>query len=150
MVRVAGVVPAWTCAQGGPYPTPGLWERPFLALSGLSFYADNWRSVCTTSTRSRRASMTASMDWSANGVSSITSACLRHSTPAVALEWSSSVNRRLASARDMARPAPMTAKLSWITLAAHDVRTRSHAARNDSHVALTRTAPLRVMSTFSP
>jgi hypothetical protein len=38
------------------------------------------------------ASITASMDWYAIGVSSMTSASLRHSTP-VGLAWSSKVNR---------------------------------------------------------
>src|SRR5213596_2544786 len=52
------------------------------------------------------ASITASMDLYAMGVSSMTFASLRHSTPAVALAWSSSVKRRFASVRDMARPAP--------------------------------------------
>ena len=40
------------------------------------------------------------------GVSSIPAASLRHSTPAVARTWSSSVMRRFASGRDIARPAP--------------------------------------------
>src|SRR3954447_25386559 len=63
-------------------------------------------SVWTTSTRSLCAAITASIDLYAAGVSSITSSSLRHSIPSVAFTWSSSVKRRFASVRDIARPAP--------------------------------------------
>src|SRR5260370_38380298 len=53
------------------------------------------RNVCTTSTRSRCASITASMDLYAIGVSSVTSASLRHSTQAEGLQ----VRAQVAAAR---------------------------------------------------
>src|SRR5271157_4341849 len=117
------------------------------------FTQTTWRNVCTTSTRSRCASITASMDLYAIGVSSMTSASLRHSTPAVALAWSSKVKRRLASVRDMARPAPwlQLMKLSGLPLP----RTMYERAPMlpgmiPMSPSRARTAPLRVMNTFSP
>src|SRR5438094_7054650 len=88
MVRVAGVEPAWTCAQDmwvAATLHPDLKRGHFTPLPLYPFTHTTWRKVCTTSTRSRCASITASMDLYAIGVSSITSASLRHSTPAVAL-----------------------------------------------------------------
>jgi hypothetical protein len=61
---------------------PGLWERVFQPSPVCPFTQTTWRNVCTASTRSRCASITASMDLYAIGVSSMTSASLRHSTPA--------------------------------------------------------------------
>ena len=91
---------------GGRYPTPGSDERAFQPSPAYPFTHTTWRNVWTISTRSLCASITASIDLYAIGVSSITSASLRHSTPAVAWTWSSSVKRRFASRRDIARPAP--------------------------------------------
>ena len=52
---------------GGRYPTPGLWlskpeERAFQPSPVYPFTHTTWRNVCTTSTRSRCASITASID----------------------------------------------------------------------------------------
>src|SRR5262249_5855247 len=87
LVRVAGVEPAWTCAQNmwvAATLHPDLEERTFRPSPSYPFTHTTWRSICTTSTRSRCASITASIDLYAIGVSSMTSASLRHSTPAVA------------------------------------------------------------------
>src|SRR5262249_38248678 len=46
---------------------------------------------------------------------------------------------RLPTRHGPARPLATTHEAFRIALAAHDVRTRAHAAGNDSHVALTRT-----------
>src|SRR5437667_11525249 len=91
---------------GGRYPTPGSEERAFAASLFYPFTHTTWRNVCTTSTRSRCASITASMDLYAIAVSSMTSDSLRHPPPAVALAWHSKVKRRSASLLDLARPAP--------------------------------------------
>src|ERR1043166_6694435 len=84
MVRVAGVEPAWTCAQDmwvaatlHPDLVVENWERAFQPSPFYPFTQTTWRNVCTTSTRSRCASITASMDLYAIGVSSMTSASLR-------------------------------------------------------------------------
>ena len=53
---------------GGHYPTPGLLERAFQPSPVYPFTQTTWRRVCTTSTRSRCASITASMDLYAIGV----------------------------------------------------------------------------------
>jgi hypothetical protein len=63
---------------GGCYPTPELRERALQPSPVYPFTRTTWRNVCTTSTKSRCASITASMDLYAIGVSSITSASLRH------------------------------------------------------------------------
>src|SRR5215813_8565491 len=156
LVRVAGVEPAWTCSQGmwvAATLHPDFGEGPSALSRSYPFTQTTWRNVCTTSTRSRCASITASMDLYAIGVSSMTSASLRHSTPAVAFAWSSSVKRRFASARDMARPAPwlQLMKLSGLPLP----RTMYERAPMlpgmiPMSPSRARTAPLRVTSTFWP
>ena len=77
------------------------------------------------------------------GVSSITSSSLRHSMPAVAATWSSTVNRRFASPRDIARPAPWLHEQNalGVALAAHDVAARAHRARDDAELAERARAP---------
>ena len=91
---------------GGRYPTPRSLREGLSALSGLPLYTYDLAECMHHVHQIACASITASMDLYAMGVSSMTFASLRHSTPAVALAWSSSVKRRFASVRDMARPAP--------------------------------------------
>ena len=70
---------------GGRYPTPGSWERAFQPSPCLPLDAHYLAQRVYHVYKSRCASITASMDLYAIGVSSMTSASLRHSTPAVAL-----------------------------------------------------------------
>ena len=97
-------------------------------------------SVCTISTRSRCASITASMSLYAAGVSSMTSLSLRHSTPAVAASWSATVKRllRRGTRHHAARAVAAALEALGVAQAAHDVRTRTHGARDDSELALLR------------
>ena len=87
------------------------------------------------------------------GISSITSASFRHSTPSVALIWSSTVNSFLALVRLMVRPAPwlQLLKLSGLPFP----RTMKLLAPMEPGMIpnspfFADTAPLRVTSTSSP
>src|SRR6266849_8390972 len=139
---------------GGRYPTPGFTGEGLSALSRLPFDThDLTQRVHHVHQIALRLHHCIDGLVGHIGVSSMTSASLRHSTPAVALAWSSSVNRRLASVRAMARPAPwlQLMKLSGLPLP----RTMYERApmlpgMSPMSPSRARTAPLRVMSTFSP
>jgi hypothetical protein len=74
--------------------------------------------VCATSTKSRRASISASIDFYAIGVSSITSASLRNAGRCFGMVVER--ERRFASVGDMARPAsPLQLMKLSSALAAH-------------------------------
>src|SRR3569623_1343498 len=62
--------------------------------------------VCITSIKSSCCAITRSISLYAAGISSITEESLRHSTPAVCLATSSTLNVRVAAARLIIRPAP--------------------------------------------
>src|SRR4029077_3648659 len=127
---------------GGRYPTPGCEERALQPSPVYPFTHTTWRNVCTTSTRSRCASITASMDLYAIGVSSMTSASLRHSTPAVALAWS--------SARSGAWLLYVTWRVRHCAALSFPIRAGSNARRALGTDSCARNDGVRYEQTFLP
>ena len=86
------------CAPSARNPVSNLACHPFTHNTCFNVWATSTKSLC--------AAITSSISLYAIGVSSMTSASLRHSTPCVAFTWSSIVNIFLALVRDMLLPAP--------------------------------------------
>src|SRR5438094_10019278 len=126
---------------GGRYPTPGLRKRGLSALSCLSLHADNLaQRVYHVHQIALR------FHHRVDGL-----VCHRRLVDDVRILTTldarcclGMVIQREAALRFRTRhgaPGSMAAthEAFWIALAAHDVRTRAHAAGDDSHVAFTRT-----------
>src|SRR5437588_11647577 len=126
---------------GGRYPTPGLWERAFSALPCLSLHADHLAQrvyhVHQIALRFHHGidglvRHRCFIDDVRILTALYADCCLR-----VVVQREAAL--RLSTRHGSSCPMAAAHEALRIALAAHDVRARSHAPRNDSHVPLTRT-----------
>src|SRR5437870_3968024 len=139
MVRVAGVEPAWTCAQDMwvAATLPGLWERAFQPSPALSLHADNL------------AQRVYHVDQIALRFHHCIDGLVRHrcfvddvgiltaldarSRPGMIVQRKAAL--RFCTRHGLSGSMAAAHEAFRIALSTDDVRARSHAARDNSHVA---------------